>query len=231
MPQPICDAGDRRINLQALHEQRIAHRENRARIKMRAQNRTTLTAIVLLVIAVFLLLRMYRQQNRAPTAVAEQPTEVPTEAVHFPVTGHGQESHPVVSSKNPAISLSAPVQDPTLRLELLMKSEGTEYASRKNIFRAAEDVGKPAKSPIKTALENAHADPPQYSFIALKPFGGAEIPGEPRKVFLSKGEDIFIAMEGDFVDRRYRVVGIKARSVEVHDLLNNNREHIVLIQD
>ncbi len=38
-------------------------------------------------------------------------------------------------------------------------------------------------------------------------------------------------MEGDFVDRRYRVVRIKTRSVEVHDLLNNNREHILLIQD
>jgi len=78
-----------------------------------AQNRTKLmAAIVLLVIAGFLLLRMYRQQNSAPTAVAEQPTEVPTGAVHFPGIGHGQESRPVGSSKNPAISLSAPVQDP-----------------------------------------------------------------------------------------------------------------------
>ena len=71
-----------------------------------------MAAIVLLVIAGFLLLRMYRQQNSAPTAVAEQPTEVPTGAVHFPGIGHGQESRPVGSSKNPAISLSAPVQDP-----------------------------------------------------------------------------------------------------------------------
>ncbi len=220
------------MNLQSLHEERNAHQENGARIKMRAQNRTKLmAAIVLLVIAGFLLLRMYRQQKSAPTAVAEQPTQVPTGAVHFPGIGHGQASHPVGSSKDPAISLSAPVQDPTLRLELLMKSEGTEYASRRNIFQAAEDVGKPARSPLKTALENAHADPPHYSSIALKPFGAAEIPGEPRKVFLSKGEDIFIAMEGDFVDRRYRVVRIKTRSVEVHDLLNNNREHILLIQD
>src|SRR5438093_2393888 len=162
---------------------------------MRAQNRTKLmAAIVLLVIAGFLLLRMYRQQKSAPTAVAEQPTQVPTGAVHFPGIGHGQANRPVGRSKDPAISLSAPVQDPTLRLEFLMKSEGAEYASRRNIFRAAEDVGKPARSPIKTALENAHADPP-HSSIALKPFGAAEIPGEPRKVFLSKGEDIFIAME------------------------------------
>jgi hypothetical protein len=209
-----------------------ADQENGARIKMRAQNRTKLmAAIVLLVIAGFLLLRMYRQQKSAPTAVAEQPPEVPTGAVHFPGTDHGQASRPAGRSKDPAISLSVPVQDPTLRLELLMKSGGTEYASRRNIFRAAEDVGKPARSPIKTALENAHADSPHHSSIALKPFGAAEITGEPRKVFLSKGEDIFIAMEGDFVDRRYRVVRIKARSVEVHDLLNNNREHILLIQD
>ena len=226
MPQPIWDTTDRRMNLQSLHEERNAHQENGARIKMRAQNRTKLmAAIVLLVTAGFLLLRMYRQQESAPTAVAEQPTEVPTGAAPFPRT-----SRPVGRSKDPALSLSVPVQDPTLRLEFLMKSEGAEYASRRNIFRAAEDVGKPARSPIKTALENAHADPP-HSSIALKPFGAAEIPGEPRKVFLSKGEDIFIAMEGDFVDRRYRVVRIKTRSVELHDLLNNNREHILLIQD
>jgi len=109
MPQPICDTTDRRMNLQSLHEERNAHQENGARIKMRAQNRTKLmAAIVLLVTAGFLLLRMYRQQESAPTAVAEQPTEVPTGAVHFPGTGHGQASHSVGRSK----TLSVPVQDP-----------------------------------------------------------------------------------------------------------------------
>jgi hypothetical protein len=67
-----ADTTDRRMNLQSLHEN--ADQENGARIKMRAQNRTKLmAAIVLLVIAGFLLLRMYRQQKSAPTAVAEQP--------------------------------------------------------------------------------------------------------------------------------------------------------------
>ena len=46
---------------------------------MRAQNRTKLmAAIVLLVIAGFLLLRMSRQQRSMPAAVAEQLTEVPS---------------------------------------------------------------------------------------------------------------------------------------------------------
>jgi hypothetical protein len=71
----------------------------------------------------------------------------------------------------------------------------------------------------------------KYSPVNLKSFGTAEIRSEPRKVFLSKAEDIFIAMEGDFVDRHYRVVRVGTRSVEVQDLLNNNKGHILLMQD
>lgn len=199
-------------------------------MKMRTYNRTNLiVAIVLLLIAGFLLLRMYRQLNRAPTAMAEQTTEVPNRAVQFPGGGHAQAS-PVGRSKDSAISLSVPTEDPSLRLELLMKSEGTEYASRRNIFRAADDLDGPAKSPIKTALENTHASP-YYSSLPLTPFGSAEIPGEPRKIFFSKARDIFIAMEGDFVDRRYRVVRFGTRSVAVQDLMNNNKEHILLMPD
>ena len=46
MPQPICDTTDRRMNLQSLHEERNAHQENGARIKMRAQNRTKVMAAI-----------------------------------------------------------------------------------------------------------------------------------------------------------------------------------------
>jgi hypothetical protein len=48
--------------------------------------------------------------------------------------------------------------------------------------------------------------------INLKFFGFANRPGETKKVFLSQGEDIFIAGEGDIVDRRYRVLHISANS-------------------
>jgi hypothetical protein len=198
-------------------------------MKVCAQNRTKLTAaIVLLVTAGFLLLRLNRQQKSAPTAAAGQPANVPSGAVDSPGIGHDQTSRVLGRCKDPGVSLSAPIQDPTLRLDLLISGEGTKYASTRNIFQAAADVGEPTRSPIKTAIKNAH---PQYSPIKLKAFGAAEIPGEPRKVFLSKGEDIFIAMEGDFVDRHYRVVRVGARSVEVQDLLSNNKSHILLMQD
>ena len=39
-----------------------------------------------------------------------------------------------------------------------------------------------------------------------------------RTAFLQHGEDIFIAKEGDVVDRRYKVVKISAFSVDVEDL-------------
>ena len=58
----------------------------------------------------------------------------------------------------------------------------------------------------------------------------ANKPGEPKKVFLSQGEDVFIAAEGDIIDRRYKVSRITAVSVEVEDVLNNNRQSIPLTQ-
>jgi len=64
----------------------------------------------------------------------------------------------------------------------------------------------------------------------LKFFGFASRPGEPKKIFLSHGEDIFIASEGDIVNRRYRVLHIAPASVDIEDVLNNNRQSIPLTQ-
>jgi hypothetical protein len=55
----------------------------------------------------------------------------------------------------------------------------------------------------------------------LKFFGFANQPGEPKKVFLSKGDDVFIAGEGEIVDRRYKVVRISQGSVEIQDVVGS----------
>jgi hypothetical protein len=47
-------------------------------------------------------------------------------------------------------------------------------------------------------------------------------------VFLSKGDDIFIAKEGQIIDRRYKIIKIGANSVEVEDVLTNNRQTLPL---
>ena len=47
-------------------------------------------------------------------------------------------------------------------------------------------------------------------------------------MFLLKGEDIFLAKEGDMVDRRYKIVRVGTNSVEVQDVLTNHTETIPL---
>jgi hypothetical protein len=127
----------------------------------------------------------------------------------------------------PAASL-----DPTLRLNLLRSTEETKYAgSARNIFQAYVEIPKVVAPPVKQAVvPTGPPPPPPPPPINLKFFGFASKPGEPKRIFLSQGEDVFIAGEGDIVDRRYRILHITPSSVEVEDVLNNNRQSIPLTQ-
>ena len=118
--------------------------------------------------------------------------------------------------------------DPTLRLDLLKTSEATEYkGSGRNIF--AEYA---APAPLPKPIPDPRTDnrPPSPPPIPLKFYGFASKPGEPKKIFLSSGDDVFIAAEGEIVNRRYRVLRIGVNSVEIEDVLSNNRQTIPLTQ-
>ena len=155
-----------------------------------------------------------------------------------PVTATEPGGRPAVRRTTPSgkpARVSVPRLDPTLELSLLKQSEETKYAgSGRNIFIAHEDV----PIPVPVAPGNTEPakftppPPPPPPPIMLKFFGFANKPGEPKKVFLSQGEDVFIAGEGDIVDRRYRILRIVSNppSVEVEDVLNNNRQTIPLTQ-
>lgn len=125
--------------------------------------------------------------------------------------------------------------DPELRFDWLKISEDTKYEGNgRNIFKAQEiviptPIAKATKTPTPQAAA-APAGPPPPPPITLKFFGFANRPGESKKVFLEQGEDIFVASEGDIVDRRYKVLRIAPTFVEVEDVLNNNRQSIPLTQ-
>jgi hypothetical protein len=144
--------------------------------------------------------------------------------------GRGTATTTRVASKKP---LAGPTIDPTLQLALLRASEDIKYTGKgRNIFQAQIDIPKPIKSPV---METQKAPlpppgPPPPPPINLKFFGFASKPGEPKRIFLSQGEDVFIAGEGDIVNRRYKVVHIGPASVEIEDVLNNNRQSIPLTQ-
>ena len=120
--------------------------------------------------------------------------------------------------------------DPTLRLDLLATAERTQYEGNgRNIFVSqAEDVRIP--TPIAPGHTDGSQDPQDtYHLPAQAPappiplrfYGFASSPGEPKKIFLKLGEDVFVAGEGEIVDRRYKVVRILNTSVEIQDVVNS----------
>ncbi len=194
-------------------------------MKIGAEDRRKLiAAIVLMTIAVFSLVwvlsRPHTPAAAAPRPFTPGPTKRPT-------------------PRRAGTQVAAPAEqslDPTLRLGLLHASEDVRYAGTgRNIFRAqAEEPPKPVKSPLLAATPSplpTPTGPPPPPPINLKFYGFANKPGEAgKKIFLAEGDNIFIAGEGDVVNRRYKVVHIGQNSVEIEDLLNNNRQTIPLSQ-
>jgi hypothetical protein len=117
--------------------------------------------------------------------------------------------------------------DPTLHLTQLASAEHITYeGSGRNIFVAQADAPIPAVigSPVTDHPKDSTWTPPPVAPappIPLKFFGFASKPGEPKKIFLSKGEDVFIAGEGEIVDRRYKVIRISPTSVEIQDVVGS----------
>jgi hypothetical protein len=68
--------------------------------------------------------------------------------------------------------------------------------------------------------------PPPPPPINLKFYGWASKPGEPKRIFLSQGDQIFIASEGQLVANRYKVLKINNGNVEIEDILNSNTQSI-----
>ena len=203
-------------------------------MKLGTQNRTTtIVAVVLFAIAIYLVVRMFT--GGGPPAAAATPN-VPEPAVATPVPP-AVRGRRVVRGRAPvartATTAPAATLDPRLRLDLLRQSEETEYkGAGRNIFRAEAEIPKPVASALK---EQAKATtpppppgPPPPPPINLKFFGFATEVGEPTKVFLGNGDNVFVAGEGDIVNRRYKVMKINPNSVEIEDVLSNNRQTIPL---
>jgi hypothetical protein len=140
------------------------------------------------------------------------------------------------TSSGKMVPVVEPRLDPTLDLNLLARSEEIKYAGNgRNIFVAGSlAVIEPLKGrgvtdpPPSATLSAPVIQPPPP--ITLRFFGFANRPGESKKVFLEQGGDVFIAAEGDIVNRRYRVLRISPNAVDVEDVINNNRQSLPLVQ-
>jgi hypothetical protein len=135
--------------------------------------------------------------------------------------------------------------DPRLRLDLLANAEDIKYEGRgKNIFTdMPESVPEVKISPLMVKQQQAQAlqaqaqaeamqrnTPPQPPPITLKFFGITNARGDKPRAFLSQNDDVWIAREGDVVNRHYKIIRISPTFIEVEDLLNNNRQNIRLTE-
>jgi len=191
-------------------------------VKLGVENRKEVIALAVLgVIAAITTTSMFWPSS-TPTASLPPPSATANTAK---TTVRRTASGKIVKNSEPRL-------DPTLDLDLLRQSEQIKYSGNaRNIFVAGSE-------PVVVAKANGRTDKPVYTPpvvqppppINLKFFGFANKPGEPKKIFLSQGEDIFVAVEGDIVNRRYRVLHISPSAVEIEDVLNNNRQSIPLTQ-
>jgi hypothetical protein len=140
-----------------------------------------------------------------------------------------------VAAKN--LGTTSAQLDPTLRMEAMLVTESLAYSgSGRNIFSPNSvpvDIPKPIASvrpkPGPPPPPPPPPGPPPPPPIDLKFFGTATGPEGKREAFLLHGDDVFLASDGDIVQRKYKVVSISANSILVEDMANNNRQTLPLL--
>jgi hypothetical protein len=186
-------------------------------MKLGTEDKTkTAIAGVLLVVAIIVVVRAFSSGdgNPAPTSGTAPP----------PPSSTGSQAR-----RKTARPLLAQTLDPTLRFDLLKSSEDVTYKGNgRDIFRSQPEP-PPIPKPLPPDKQpNAVQAPPPPPHIDLKFYGFASRRDGDKRIFLIKGEDIFVAKEGDIVDRRYKIVHIGQNSVDVEDVLTNNRQTLPL---
>lgn len=196
-------------------------------MKLGAENKTkTILAVVLAAVAIFMLIRMFTGGGESAAPPTASKPSASSSAPSQPAAAR-RKAAPERGQPQPLLTQTL---DPTLRFDLLKSSEDVTYkGSGRDIFRSQApppDIPKVVKNPVQTP-----PPPPPPPPINLKLYGYAQPKGgEGKKIFLSSGDDIFVAKEGDIVNRRYRILKINNNSVDVEDVLTNNKQTLYLTQ-
>ena len=203
-------------------------------MKLGTENtKMTVAAGVLFVLAIALFIHMLSGSSGSSPAPGPAPATppAPTQARRAaPRKG----AKPKAEKTETAVTTSL---DPRLHLNALKESEDTTYDGKgRNIFMATEepkDIKIPPAQGSGFVGKVTPPPPPQPSGppppppINLKFFGFASGP-DHKRVFLAQGDDVFVAGEGDIVQRRYKIVKINNNNIEVLDVLSNHSQTIQL---
>lgn len=200
------------------------------------QKKGGLIAAFVLVAAVILYYDF--RDDTPPRPVAPAVVSAPVKAAPAAKTGAAVAVPPGRSAGAAAKNLgtTSAQLDPTLRMEAMLVTESLAYSgSGRNIFSVNSvpvDIPKPI-APVRKAgpppPPPPPPGPPPPPPIDLKFFGTATGADGKREAFLLHGDDVFLASDGDIVQRRYKVVSVSANSILVEDMANNNRQTLPLL--
>jgi hypothetical protein len=120
------------------------------------------------------------------------------------VGGYGQHGGTESSVTKNAGNLNA--FGPTLRSERLEFSEGIKYeGTGRKMFRIEIPALRTPPRPKPPPLPATKSSPPT---VRLMYFGFASTAGDAKRIFLSEEGDVFVAREGDIINRRYKILHI-----------------------
>ena len=136
------------------------------------------------------------------------------------------------SKKTGAVQVADSTLDPRFRWDILAASQRIKYEAGRNIFRMEEKpIDKtvaPVRPPAGPPAPPTPTPVPPPPAIPLKFYGFASKSNEPKRIFLDDEGEVFIARQGDIVERRYKVIQINSGNVVIEDALNSNRQTIQL---
>jgi hypothetical protein len=165
----------------------------------------------------------------------DSPAPRPAQAIAAPQTVSSQPKA-TKSGEAKNVGTTAAQLDPTLKMGPMLVAERLVYSgSGRNIFSttsAPVEIPKPiaaARPKPVVPVYTPPPGPPPPPPIDLKFFGTATAANGRRQAFLLHGDDVFLAADGDIVQRRYRVITVSANSILVEDMTNNNRQTLPLM--
>lgn len=203
-------------------------------LRVGAENKPKLYAaiglgVVVLIIAAIQIPKFFGGSS-TPLPTVVRPAAVPARPAEAGTPPTAAYPHEAVQ-----ISTSSAL-DPTLHPEVMAQAEDTTYKGNgRNIFSpdsaapVTVNIEKPKN--FRPGPPPPPPGPPPPPAIELKFYGYSSVNGGQREIFLLHGDDIFLAHEGDIVDRRYRVVSIHPFSVEIEDIPYHNTQNLPLSQN
>jgi len=212
------------------------------------RNKAIAVAVFVLLAAGILYYQLFAGGTTNPAAVTP-PTSAGAQAAadldNAPPTAPTATARPANAVSNTArkVGGSSAALDPALRMDGMLVTEQVEYSGvGRNIFspNSAPPLIPIAKFPPRPTPPTPVPCPPNCPRpqgppppppIELTFFGTETDAAGKRMAILLHQDTVYTAQAGDIVLRRYRILSVDARSLQVEDMLTNNKQTLPLVSN